>query len=103
MDTRHIFHVFHLIYRVCNFELNRDIHNEDIMDNDPNFRYEDKEHTPLQETLQPSVEYRKIQTILGDVSFSLVLPKQYAMDLGLRKGEFVKVHQEANKIIIEKI
>jgi acyl-CoA reductase-like NAD-dependent aldehyde dehydrogenase len=39
-------------------------------------------------------EYRKIQTILGDVSFSLVLPKQYAIGLGLRKGEFVKVRQD---------
>jgi hypothetical protein len=47
-------------------------------------------------------EYRKIQTILGDVSFSLVLPKQYAVGLGLRKGEFVKVKQDKNKIIIEK-
>jgi hypothetical protein len=47
-------------------------------------------------------EYRKIQTILGDISFSLVLPKQYAIGLGLRKGEFVKVRQDKNKIIIEK-
>lgn len=47
-------------------------------------------------------QYRKIQTILGDVSFSLVLPKQYAIKLGLRKGEFVKVRQEPNKIVIEK-
>jgi hypothetical protein len=49
------------------------------------------------------IEYRKIQTILGDVSFSLVLPKQYATNLGLKKGEFVKVRQEQNKIIIEKV
>jgi hypothetical protein len=49
------------------------------------------------------IEYRKIQTILCDVSFSLVLPKQYATNLGLKKGEFVKVRQEQNKIIIEKV
>ena len=47
-------------------------------------------------------EYRKIQTILGDVSFSLVLPKQYAMNLGLTKGAFVKVRQESGRIVIEK-
>jgi hypothetical protein len=50
----------------------------------------------------PEFEYRKIQTILGDVSFSLVLPKQYAVRLGLRKGDFVKVHQEQERIVIEK-
>jgi hypothetical protein len=61
--------------------------------------YED-EHSAKYE--EQNFEYRKIQTILGDVSFSLVLPKQYAMDLGLRKGEFVKVSQQKDKIIVEK-
>jgi hypothetical protein len=72
------------------------------MINNLNLRYDDEEHTPQQESPQPSVEYRKIQTILGDVSFSLVLPKQYAISLGLRKGEFVKVRQEYGRIVIEK-
>jgi hypothetical protein len=49
-----------------------------------------------------AVEYRKIQTILGDVSFSVVLPKSYAMNIGLKKGDFVKVRQEYQKIVIEK-
>jgi hypothetical protein len=49
-----------------------------------------------------SFEYRKIQTILGDVSFSLVLPKQYAIDLGLRKGDFVKVRLQNDSIVIMK-
>jgi hypothetical protein len=56
----------------------------------------------LEKSNEHNFEYRKIQTIVGDVSFSLVLPKQYAMGLGLRKGEFVKVHHEDKKIIIEK-
>ena len=53
---------------------------------------------------QPSrkLEYRKIQSIVGDQSFSLVLPKAYATDLGIQKGDFVKVIQEGQKIIIEK-
>jgi hypothetical protein len=49
-----------------------------------------------------SFEYRKIQTILGDVSFSLVLPKQYAIGLGLRKGDFVKVRLMNDSIVIMK-
>lgn len=46
--------------------------------------------------------YRRIQGLVGEQSFSLVLPKQYAVNLGIRKGDFVKVRQEEHKIIIEK-
>lgn len=49
-----------------------------------------------------SYEYRKVQGILGEQSFSIVLPKLYAVHLGLGKGDFVKVHEEVDKIIIEK-
>lgn len=48
------------------------------------------------------VEYRKVQGIVGDQSFSIVLPKSYAIDLGIGKGDFVKVFLISNKIIIEK-
>lgn len=51
---------------------------------------------------EQTFEYRKIQTVLGDVSFSLVLPKQYATDLGLRKGDFVKVSLQNDSIVIMK-
>jgi formylmethanofuran dehydrogenase subunit D len=49
-----------------------------------------------------STEYRKIQGIVGDQSFSVVLPKKYAIDLGIGKGDFVKVHQQEGRIVIEK-
>jgi bifunctional DNA-binding transcriptional regulator/antitoxin component of YhaV-PrlF toxin-antitoxin module len=49
-----------------------------------------------------SIEYRRIQGLVGEQSFSLILPKQYAINLGIRKGDFVKVWLEENKIIIEK-
>jgi hypothetical protein len=48
------------------------------------------------------MEYRKIQGLVGEQSFSVVLLKSYALHLGIGKGDFVKVSQEANKIIIEK-
>ena len=48
------------------------------------------------------LEYRKIQGLVGDQSFSLVLPKAYATNLGIQKGDFVKVIQEGQKITIEK-
>lgn len=47
-------------------------------------------------------EYRKIQGLMGETSFSVILPKQYALDLGIMKGDFVKVKKEQDKIIIEK-
>jgi anaerobic selenocysteine-containing dehydrogenase len=50
-----------------------------------------------------STEYRKIQGIVGEQSFSVVLPKKYAIDLGIGKGDFVRVHQQEGRIIIEKV
>jgi anaerobic selenocysteine-containing dehydrogenase len=50
-----------------------------------------------------STEYRRIQGIVGEQSFSVVLPKKYAIDLGIGKGDFVRVHQEEGRIVIEKV
>jgi antitoxin component of MazEF toxin-antitoxin module len=47
-------------------------------------------------------EYRKVQGLIGETSFSIILPKHYAVSLGIGKGDFVKVHLEDEKIIIEK-
>jgi antitoxin component of MazEF toxin-antitoxin module len=47
-----------------------------------------------------AVEYRRIQGLVGEQSFSLILPKQYATNLGIRKGDYVKVRQEEQKIIL---
>jgi hypothetical protein len=48
------------------------------------------------------LEYRKVQGLVGEQSFSIVLPKTYAVNLGIQKGNFVKVFQDKKKIIIEK-
>ena len=45
---------------------------------------------------------RKIQGIMGERSFSVILPKQYAMNLGVGKGDVVIIKQEKDKITIEK-
>jgi hypothetical protein len=49
----------------------------------------------------PDFEYRTIG-VVGSASFCVVLPKQYAINLGVGKGDFVKVRQEGERIIIEK-
>jgi AbrB family looped-hinge helix DNA binding protein len=46
--------------------------------------------------------FRRIQGLVGEQSFSLILPKQYAINLGIRKGDYVKVRQEDGKIIVER-
>jgi antitoxin component of MazEF toxin-antitoxin module len=45
---------------------------------------------------------RKVQGIVGENSLSIILPKSYALDLGIGKGDYVKVKQEGNRIWIEK-
>jgi antitoxin component of MazEF toxin-antitoxin module len=52
--------------------------------------------------MNSEIEYRKIQGLIGETSFSIILPKQYALNLGISKGDFVKVRQEGNRIVIEK-
>jgi hypothetical protein len=49
-----------------------------------------------------NLEYRKVQGLVGDQSFCVVLPKQYAVNLRIGKGDFVKIHEEDQKIVIEK-
>jgi hypothetical protein len=39
--------------------------------------------------IEESLEYRKVQGIVGEQSFSVVLPKRYAVDLGIGKGDYI--------------
>jgi formylmethanofuran dehydrogenase subunit D len=48
------------------------------------------------------IEDRRFQGLVGEVSFSIILPRDYAINLGIAKGDFVKVRQEHGKIVIEK-
>ena len=46
--------------------------------------------------------YYRTDGLVGSTSFSIVLPKQYAIELGVGRGDFVKVSREQNKVVIEK-
>ena len=46
-------------------------------------------------------EFRN-QGLVGESSFSIVLPKSFANALGIGKGDFVKVYADESKIIVEK-
>lgn len=47
-------------------------------------------------------EIRTVQALTGERSLTLVLPKQYAIGLGLKKGDFVKVRLQNDSIVIMK-
>jgi hypothetical protein len=47
-------------------------------------------------------EYRKVQGIMGEHSFSIVLPKSYALAIGITKGDSVKVIHDSDRLIVEK-
>lgn len=60
------------------------------------------EYSISEKNIDQSFEYRKVQAILGDISFNVVLPKKYSLALGIKKGDFVKVSQDGDRLIIEK-
>ena len=48
------------------------------------------------------LEVRRVQTIHGNSTFVLVLPKDFVSLLNISKGDYVKCRVSANKLIIEK-
>ena len=47
-------------------------------------------------------KFKKILGLVGDNSFSVVLPKDFATKLGITKGDFVNVFCNDDHIIIQK-
>lgn len=47
-------------------------------------------------------EYRKVLEMARGLSLGICLPKQLTTQLSLGAGDFVKVHQEEDRIIIER-
>jgi len=47
-------------------------------------------------------ELRKVQSIHGNTSFVLVLPKEFANALNISKGDYVKCKVTENQLIVEK-
>jgi phosphate uptake regulator len=56
----------------------------------------------MKSSISSNHEIRKVQGLVGESSFSIILPKIYAINLGIGKGDYVKVSQDEKKIIIEK-
>jgi bifunctional DNA-binding transcriptional regulator/antitoxin component of YhaV-PrlF toxin-antitoxin module len=49
-----------------------------------------------------SFEKRRIQGLVGESSFTVVLPKKYAMKLGISKGDYVTISEYEDALIIRK-
>lgn len=51
---------------------------------------------------ESSFEKRRIQGLVGDASFTVVLPKKYAIKLGISKGDYVTISEQDDALIIKK-
>ena len=52
--------------------------------------------------MDESLTIRKVQAYSGDRSLTVVLPKLFAEQLHIGKGDFLKVHLEDRKLVLEK-
>ena len=48
------------------------------------------------------IEIRRAQALTGDRSLTVVLPKRFAIQLGISKGDFLKCRVENDRLILEK-
>jgi hypothetical protein len=49
------------------------------------------------------IELRRVQALQRERSFTLVFPKEFAVQLGIGKGDFLKCQVNGNRLIIEKV
>jgi hypothetical protein len=49
------------------------------------------------------IEIRRLQALTGERSLTLVFPKQFALELGIKKGDFLKCYVDRNRLIVEKV
>jgi bifunctional DNA-binding transcriptional regulator/antitoxin component of YhaV-PrlF toxin-antitoxin module len=50
-----------------------------------------------------SIEIRRVQALQGERSFTLVLPKEFAVRLGIGKGDFLKCSVDGQRLVVEKV
>ena len=49
------------------------------------------------------IEFRRVQALQGERSFTLVFPKEFAVELGIKKGDFLKCLVEGKRLVVEKL
>lgn len=49
------------------------------------------------------VEIRKVQALVGERSFVLVLAKSLALQLGIGKGDYLRCFIDKDRLVLEKV
>jgi hypothetical protein len=49
-----------------------------------------------------TITLRKVQAYHGERSLTIVLPRIFAVDLGIAKGDYLKVKIDGRRLILEK-
>jgi len=52
---------------------------------------------------EASIEVRRIQALTRERSYTLVFPKQFATELGVGRGDFVKCRIDNGRLVVEKM
>jgi len=53
--------------------------------------------------LDKRIELRRVQALRGERSFTIVLPKEFAVQLGIGKGDFLKCLVDGKRLVVEKM
>jgi hypothetical protein len=49
------------------------------------------------------LEIRRVQALVGEKSLCLVLAKKFSIQLGIKKGDYLRGFVNGNRLILEKI
>jgi len=49
-----------------------------------------------------NLDVRKVQALQGERTLTILLPKEFAVSLQIRKGDFLKVSVEGRRLILER-
>jgi hypothetical protein len=49
------------------------------------------------------IELRRVQALQGERSLTLVFPKEFAIELGVGKGDFLKCQVDGKRLVVEKV
>jgi bifunctional DNA-binding transcriptional regulator/antitoxin component of YhaV-PrlF toxin-antitoxin module len=49
------------------------------------------------------IELRRVQALQGERSFTLVFPKEFAVELGIGKGDYLKCQIDGGRLVVEKM
>lgn len=52
--------------------------------------------------MNTEMEMRRVQGLSNSDSVAMILPKKFCTELGIGKGDYVKIHVEGKTLVVEK-